>query len=274
MERAVRVKTGGILHITDSSVIARRLKAQGEAVLVLLHGGNRGEDFGFCNYVFEVPQGEEPHDANGQRKKGAGQDGQCLEDVTLDDICLDEAYLDRIYRREKGLPLDILETARCLVRETTVADVDAFYGIYGEPEITRYMEPLYDDPEEERAYAKDYIEKVYAFYDFGIWTVVEKGSGAVIGRAGICYREGYGDPELGFMIGVPWQGKGFATEVCLAVLEYAWQELGFERVLAFVQPGNVVSCRVCGKIGMRAEGEVCVQGQDYLLYAWEAGWHA
>jgi RimJ/RimL family protein N-acetyltransferase len=80
------------------------------------------------------------------------------------------------------------------------------------------MEPLYEEVDEERAYARDYIEKVYAFYDFGIWTVVEKTSGEVIGRAGICYREGYEDPELGFMIGVPWQGKGLATEVCRAVL--------------------------------------------------------
>ncbi|MBR1852860.1 MAG: GNAT family N-acetyltransferase [Lachnospiraceae bacterium] len=266
MERAVRVKTGGILHITDNCVIARELKTQGEAVLVLLHGGNREKDFSFCTYAFDVPQ--EVVELNG--KENADLNGQRLEEVSLEEICLDEAYLDRIYRRERRLPLDILETTRCLVRETTVTDVEAFYKIYEEPEITRYMEPLYDDPEEERAYAEDYIDKVYAFYDFGIWSVVEKESGAVIGRAGICYREGYEDPELGFVIGVPWQGKGFATEVCVAVLEYAWRELGFERVLAFVQPDNAISCRICEKIGMREEEQVCIQGQNYLLYAWRA----
>lgn len=240
MDWAVRVKTGGILHITDNSVMARQFKAQGEAVLVFLHAGNREEDFGFCRYACEDPED------------------------------LDEAYLDRIYRREKGLPLSILETERCLVRETTVPDVDVFYEIYAEPGITRYMEPLYADPEEERAYARDYIEKVYAFYGFGIWTVLEKESGAVIGRAGICYREGYEDPELGFLIGEPWQGKGLATEVCRAVLAYADRELGFKRVLAFVQPDNAASRRVCGKIGMHEEAQVCVQGQDYALYVWEA----
>lgn len=239
MEKKVIVKTGGILHITDSSVTAKRLKEQGEAVLVFLHPGNRDEDFHFCRYACEDMK--EP----------------------------DEEYLDKVYRREKGLPVDILETERCLVRETTVADVDAFYEIYKEPAITRYMEPLYEEVDEERAYARDYIEKVYAFYDFGIWTVVEKTSGEVIGRAGICYREGYEDPELGFVIGVPWQGRGLATEVCRAVLAYADRELGFERVLAFVQPDNMASRRVCRKLGMHEETRVCVQGQDYVLYETE-----
>ena len=150
-----------------------------------------------------------------------------------------------------------------------MADVDAFYEIYKEPAITRYMEPLYEEVDEERAYARDYIEKAYAFYDFGIWTVVEKTSGEVIGRAGIYYREGYEDPELGFMIGVPWQGRGLATEVCRAVLAYAETELGFTRVLAFVQPDNMASRRVCRKLGMHKETRVCVQGQDYALYVWE-----
>lgn len=242
-----RVASGGIVHITDDSVIARQLKEQGEAVLVFLHAGNRDEDFSFCRYACE----------------------------NAADI--DETYLDRVYRREKGLPLTILETERCLIRETTVADVDAFYEIYSDPAITRYMEPLYDDPEEERAYTKDYIEQVYAFYDFGIWTVLEKGNdtensegnGTVIGRAGICYREGYEDPELGFMIAVPWQKKGLATEVCRAILRYAEEELGFRRLLAFVQPDNEASRKVCEKVGMHEETQVCIQGQAYRMYVTE-----
>lgn len=239
-EKVVRVMSGGTVHITDSSARAAALIAQGEAVLAYLHAGNRREDFGCCRYACEDPEE------------------------------LDEAYLDKVYLRQKGLPVTVLQTARCLVRETTVADVADFYEIYADPSVTRYMEPLYDDPDAERAYAAEYIENVYAYYDFGIWTVVERASGQVIGRAGICYREGFADPELGFLIGVPWQGQGLATEVCEAILEYASEELGFATVLAFVQPENAVSQRVCEKLGMRGNRTEVVQGVTYDIYTWQA----
>ena len=57
------------------------------------------------------------------------------------------------------------------------------------------------DKDKETQYIQDYIKNVYEFYGFGMWTVVEKASGQVIGRAGVSYREGFSLPELGFMIG-------------------------------------------------------------------------
>ncbi|MDE6016087.1 MAG: GNAT family N-acetyltransferase [Acetatifactor sp.] len=234
------VSEGGVLYITDDSRTARRLLDEGRAVLVYLHAGNRQEDFGFCKYACEDP-GE-----------------------------LDMQYLERVYRRYRGIPWEILETERCLVRETTVEDVDDFYRIYRDPSITEYMEPLYADPEEERAYARDYIDQVYAFYHFGIWTVVEKDSGEIIGRAGICFREGFDDPELGFVIAADRQGRGLATEVCRAVLQYSFQELGFERIHAFVQPDNLASLRVCDKLEMENLGRVELQGQEYVARVWNA----
>lgn len=249
VHREVRVRTGGILHITDDSHMARELTERGEAVLVVLHEANRREDFSFCRYACE--------DVEYLEERGAANESE------------EAAYFDKVYRRQKGLPLEILTTKRCLIRETTVADVDAFYRIYAEPCITKYMEPLYEDPEEERVYARDYIDQVYSFYDFGIWTVTDRESGEVIGRAGICYREGFEDPELGFMIAMPWQGKGLAAEVCRAILDYANAELGFDRVLAFVQPENEPSQKICRKLGMKREETVRLQGQTYEKYVWE-----
>ncbi len=208
------------LWVTDMSQMARTLTEAGFAVLAFLHERNREEDFGTCRYALE----------------------------SLSD--LDTEYLERVYRRYKRLPWDILETKRCLVRETTEEDVEVFYRIYSDPSITRYMEGLYEDPEQERAYARDYIDKVYCFYNFGIWTVVEKNAGEVIGRAGICYREGYEEPEMGFVIAGPWQGRGYAGEVCEAILRYAREELGFSEILAFVRTENEVSMHICKKLGL------------------------
>lgn len=228
-----------LLYVTDDRQTARRLQTQGEAVLVYLHPGNREEDFSAFLFAVEDPEELEPE------------------------------YVERVYRRLKGLPWNILETKRCLVRETTPEDVEDFSRIYSHPSITRYMEGLYPDIEEEKAYVREYIKKIYTFYGFGIWTVVEKASGAVIGRAGVSYRAGFQDPELGFIIGVPWQRRGYAREVCSAVLDYGRRALEFTQVQALVAPENAASLRLCRELGFRQEEILRLEGKEYcrmMLY--------
>lgn len=179
---------------------------------------------------------------------------------------IDLSYFEGIYRRYAGIPWDILETQRCKIRETCVEDVDAFYEIYKEPQITRYMEDLYADPAQEKAYIRDYIEKIYGFYDIGVWTVLLKETGEIIGRAGLSYREGFEEPELGFVIGVPWQRKGLAFEVCTSIIKYGWEVCGFSKVQAFVEPGNEISMQLCEKLGFCNEGPVSVEGQEFIRY--------
>lgn len=223
----------GILYLTDDAQTAHELRTAGEAVLIFLHPGNRHQDF--SRFLFAV---EDPED-------------------------LEPEYIERVYRRLKGLPWNILRTARCLIRETVPGDVDAFYEIYSHPAITRYMEGLYPDVEEEKRYIREYIEKVYTFFGFGVWTVVERESGAVIGRAGLSYREGFDEPELGFIIGVPWQRKGYAEEVCRAVLAYGRSALEFRRIQALVEVENAPSLRLCEKLGFRRESSLTLGGRQY-----------
>lgn len=224
----------GCLYITDDEETARFLRDRGEAVLIYFHEGNRNQDF--SGFIFGVEDPESP----------------------------EEGYLERVYRRLKGLPWNILETERCLIRETRPEDVDAFYQIYSNPAITEFMEDLYPEKEQEREYIREYIEKVYAYYEFGVWTVVEKESGDIIGRAGFSYREGYDEPELGFIIGVPWQRKGYAEEVCRAILNYGWENLGFDRVQVLVEVWNEASLKLCGKLGFHAAEELTMGDRQYF----------
>lgn len=178
---------------------------------------------------------------------------------------LDADYFDRIYRRCKQLPWTILQTKRCVLRETTEDDIDAFYEIYREPSITKYTENLFSKREQEVEYVRDYRMYVYEFYDFGIWTVLKKETGEIIGRAGLSYREGFELPELGFVIGVPWQRQGFAYEVCQAVMDYGREILGFESFQALVEPGNDVSLRLCRKLGFDLDKDVCLENKTMHL---------
>lgn len=230
----------GTLFVTDKGVILRALKSTGRYVVALLYEGNGQEDFSGVSYAVTD-----------------------MEELTMDSF-------DKAYRRMAGLPWTILETKRCIVRETTVADVDEFYRIYAEPSITDYMDRLYDSPEEERAYAQEYIEKVYGFYGYGMWSIVQKESGRVIGRAGLSWREGFDIPEIGFVIEKPCQGMGYAYEVCSAIVEYGREELAFHRIQALVEPGNEASMGLCGKLGLEWKDTVRDRGKIYERFVLEA----
>lgn len=214
------------LWLTDCAQLAITLQMQGKAVLALLHEDNKNQNFSGVLYACE----------------NAGE--------------LDAEYMEKVYRRYVNLPWDIIETDRCIVRETTEEDVDAFWEIYQKDEITRYTEGLYPTIGKEKQYVREYREKVYGFYGFGVWTILQKETGEIIGRAGFSYREGYEEPEIGFVIGVPWQRKGYAYEVCSALLEYGRTELGFESVQAFVMPENEASVELCRKLGMEYREQV------------------
>ena len=235
MLKEIRFGREETLYITDQEEIYAALTEEGRYVIPYYHEGNRGAVFPGAIYAVE-----------------------CLEEV-------EETSLEMAYRRLAGLPWEILRTERCMIRETTVEDVDSFYRLYEEPAITEYMEPLFEDRDEEIAYTKTYIEKVYGFYGYGMWTVLKKNSGEVIGRAVIILREGYELPELGFVIGVPWQRQGYAFEVCTAILAYAKTELLMEQVQALVQPGNTNSMRLCEKLGFTLAGETMLDGKKHLL---------
>ncbi|MBQ7954971.1 MAG: GNAT family N-acetyltransferase [Lachnospiraceae bacterium] len=224
------------LYLTDIPQFATMLAHGDYPVLAYVHEENRNESFAFVKYVIEG-----------------------FEDVEAE-------YFYRTWQRLVGLPWHILDTKRCSIRETVVEDLEAFYEIYKEPSVTEYMESLFADRQEERAYIETYAEVVYGFYGFGMWTVVLRETGEVIGRAGISMREGFEEPELGFVIGVPWQGKGIAMEVCQGILQYAREELGFDKVQAFVQPGNEKSEALLKKLGFLYDKKVNLPEGEHLLY--------
>lgn len=220
----------GTLYITDCALCQKKLHAENFPVIVYLHEENREEDFSHAEYAIE----------------------------NLSEI--EYKSLELAYLRLTGQPWRITETKRCLIRETIPEDADSFYEIYKEPSITEYMEDLYADREEEIAYIRDYIKNVYGFYGYGMWTVIEKESGEIIGRAGISLRDGSDIPELGFVIGVPWQRQGYAYEVCQAVLAYGRKELEFQQFQALVMKGNEKSKKLCEKLGFVFWEEVEIDG--------------
>lgn len=179
---------------------------------------------------------------------------------------VDYDFLEQIYQRHHGIPWTILETERLIVRELALSDIDALFELYSYEGMTDYMEGLYSY-EEEYEYQKAYISNMYRFFGYGMWLVFEKETGKLVGRAGIEHREELdGEPEHGYAIGTPWQGKGYATEVCRAILTYAWEELGFDEICSLVLPENEVSVHLLEKLGFSEAGEVVLDEMVYKKY--------
>ena len=224
---------GDILFLTDSDVMAECLSYSGGYVVGIKHAGNDGDSFPGLKYVFSE-----------------------IEEVDIDSFL-------KAYQRYAHLPWDVLDTERCHIRETTVEDVDVFYELYADPDMTKYMEGLFENPEDEKKYTRDYIEKVYGLMGFGIWTVTLKDTGEIIGRAGFSVRNGFDDIELGFLIGKDYQRQGYAYEVCKAILAYGKEVLLFPRVITFVKEENIASIRLCEKLGFSVSETVDIEENIY-----------
>ncbi len=225
----------GRLYLSDAAAPLLCLKEEGAYAMPFLHAHNREEDFAGFSYAIES-----------------------LADVEY-------GYLQRVYLRLAGEPWTILETSRCRLREMTLEDVPALYEIYADAEVTRYIENLYADREEELCYTKAYIEHVYGFYGYGIWIIEEKESGRVIGRAGIECKEGQEGVELGFVVARDKWRQGIAAEVVGAILLYAKEEAGISRVYARVEEGNAGSAGFCRSMGFVQAGVQAEGGKRYWV---------
>ena len=91
---------------------------------------------------------------------------------------------------------------------------------------------------------------------YGFMSCIRKEDGLHIGRVGPWNPEGWPAPEVGWTLHPAWHGKGYATEAGRAAIDYAFRELGWERVIHVIQHGNVPSERLAEKLGSRKTGEI------------------
>jgi RimJ/RimL family protein N-acetyltransferase len=152
--------------------------------------------------------------------------------------------------RKLTLPV---RTERLILREFVKSDFDAVFAYSSDPKVTRY---LFFGPRDADSTA-EYLEELLASQIEQPRTrfelaVEETASGRVIGACDLSLIEA-NVVDLGYMLGTPDWGKGYATEISQALLEAAFRELRAERVISTVDVNNGASIRVLEKIGMRWE---------------------
>ncbi|MGE7624159.1 GNAT family N-acetyltransferase [Viridibacillus sp. NPDC096237] len=122
----------------------------------------------------------------------------------------------------------------------------------------------------------EWIEKNLIRYDqdgFSYFAAIEKETGEFIGVIGpmIDTIEGISYIEIAYILDKAFWGKGYAVEGAKACLDYAFNELEADKVIAQIRPDNLASSKVAEKIGMEIEGEYMkhYRGRDilHLIYS-------
>lgn len=148
----------------------------------------------------------------------------------------------------------ILETPRLTLRRLEETDLDALAAILRDPEVMYAYEHGFSQ-EEVRQWLDRQLER-YAEYGFGLWAVIEKASGELIGQCGVTMQDWDGRevPEIGYHLRRDKWHQGFAAEAAEACREYAFTVLGFQEVYSIIRENNLPSQRVALRNGMTVRG--------------------
>jgi len=143
----------------------------------------------------------------------------------------------------------MLKTQRLLLRAFTLDDAPHVQRLAGVREValnTLHIPHPYPDGAAEAWIAKqgEGAEIVFAI----------ESDGQLVGAIGLVVDRTHERGELGYWIGVPFWGRGYATEAGRAMVRFGFGEQRLQRIFAQVFSRNPASARVLQKIGMRHEG--------------------
>jgi len=149
-----------------------------------------------------------------------------------------------------------LETERFLLRPLTPDDAATVAQLAGSREIahTTISIPHPCSEEQARAWIAAHSGHSAAGNEM-VFGVVLKEDAHLIGTVGLRdVNLEHSQAELGFWIGVPFWGRGYATEAARHVIRYAFEQMKLNRVYAHHMVRNPASGQVLEKLGMLREG--------------------
>ncbi len=158
-----------------------------------------------------------------------------------------------------------IETARLYLRQFTLDDLDELYRIYSDPEIMKYLTGVRTREATETAIHT--MLQCWKENNFGMWAVVSKIDCKMIGRCGLCFLDKTSEVELGYTLNKAYWNQGLATEASFASLNYGFEILQLDRIVAIARPENIASQRVIQKVGMKYEKNAHYYETDVVYYS-------
>lgn len=168
----------------------------------------------------------------------------------------------------------ILETPRLRAERFTLDDAGFILRLLNEPS---FILNIADKGVRSLDDARDYLSggplAHYERHGFGLWRLCERASGVPVGMCGLIKRDTLDDVDLGYALLPEFSGKGYAREAACAVVRYAKNMVGLDRLVAVVSLGNERSIRLLEKLGFTFERMVRLppDEEEIGLYALAGG---
>ena len=155
----------------------------------------------------------------------------------------------------------MIETERLLLRKPVLEDARAALPLLTDPVAMRFLGGVHPDTEADPEFAVRRWLSRWEGNGCGPFSVVRREDGAWLGRCGILVWDvrtwthttfatagEHAQPELGWALARAHWGRGYATEAALAAREWAYGELGVERLVSLIEAANVRSQRVAERL--------------------------
>lgn len=176
----------------------------------------------------------------------------------------------------------LLETQRLILKTTEQSDFDHLFALRSDPDVMQYTEQGVQSKEDVQRFLDITIpyQKKYGF-DLGV--VFEKSSHNFVGQAGLFQSADLHEPsqvELGFSFHKRYWGRGYGTEIVNALIQWGFEQLSIQKIVAYADPQNTACHRVllkCGMIQMGVENQLIkfeIYKADCIeLISHQTNWH-
>lgn len=159
-----------------------------------------------------------------------------------------------------------LMTRRLSLSPLQLDDLDLFHQINTNPYVRRY---LWDDKIIDLVTAEDILktnQKQFEQSHCGLWKINIIGHSEVIGYTGLWYFFDEPQPQLIYALLPAYSNMGYATEAAQAMVDYAFEDLGFSYLIAATDEPHLASQKVAQRLGMSFHETRIEDGKPTLFY--------
>jgi ribosomal-protein-alanine N-acetyltransferase len=162
----------------------------------------------------------------------------------------------------------MLTTPRLCFRHFTLADLDLLHReIYSHASVAQVLSPTGTISLQQTASLLQRRLQHWQKHGFGAWALIHKQEQRLIGHCGLHYLLNTPEVELSYTLHLDYWNQGLATEAAQVVLQWGFDTLGLEQIVAVTGPSNFASQRVMQKLGMEYQKTIQYGGTEVLYYA-------
>jgi len=158
----------------------------------------------------------------------------------------------------------VIETERLLLRRPSADDLPGLIEVHAHPEVERFMGAW---REHEAGSWLERVDRCWNVHGYGRLVVLEKLTGALLGRSGLHWFDDLGEVELGWALRREAWGRGYASEAARAGLGWAFGDLGHPYVTSRIEPANERSINLATRLGMGEVRTDLWRGRPFRVFA-------